>query len=50
MRTKLIQFREKVRALPTWKKVAIVAVILAIPAGMLLGAYLYKKWSTRKRS
>lgn len=37
-------FQVRLLALPMWKKMVILLVVTAVPAGFLLGLWLSKRW------
>ena len=46
----LRKFLQKFRGMSTWKRVLLLSVIFLLPAGMILGALLYAKWTGVRRS
>lgn len=45
---KVQKFIQSIRALPSWQKWLIVVVVIALPAGIILGTMIFKYWSKKK--
>ena len=46
---RILNFREKIQALPWWRKGLLLVVALALPAGILLATILFVLWKGRKK-
>ncbi|MFA6622897.1 MAG: hypothetical protein WCS54_02180 [Fibrobacteraceae bacterium] len=50
MWAKLIAFRDKIRGLERWQKIALLCIAIAIPAGIFITTLLISRTGTKRKS